>query len=92
MSVGEAVLADTRETQEALTVSALPETRHDSACKQARKKQLDFLESMKVYEEVYAGDVPSRHARHVWTLGGDDEDAHSLESQQESARLRRASQ
>ena len=112
MMTEEAVMADTRETQEALTVSALPQThamshRADTTAEgffqahkdmtvttreQARKKQLDFLESMKVYEEVYAGDVPSRHARHVWTLGGDDEDAQSLESQQESARLRRTSQ
>ena len=26
---------------------------------QAREKQLDFLESMKVYEEVYADDLPA---------------------------------
>ena len=26
---------------------------------QARKKQLDFLESMKVYEEVYVDDLPA---------------------------------
>ena len=58
MTAAEAVLADTRETQEALSFSTPTDTRHDSACKQARKKQLDILESMKVYEEVYAGDAP----------------------------------
>ena len=27
------------------------------------------------------------YASHVWTLGGDDEDTHNLEGQQESVRL-----
>ena len=78
MTAAEAVLADTRETQEAPTISALPQTHamiqraettaegffqaHTdmtvTTMEQARKKQLDFLESMKVHEEVYAGDVP----------------------------------
>ena len=75
----EAVLADTCETLEALTVSALQQThatthRNDTTAEgfsqahkemnvttreQTRKKQRDFLESMKVPEEVYADDVPS---------------------------------
>ena len=72
MIAAEAVLTETRETIEALTVSALqhahemshrPETTvesflpssqgHDSA----RQKQLDFLESMKVFEEVYEDEL-----------------------------------
>ena len=74
-----AILTETRETVEALTVSALqqahemshrPETTAESffqahkdmtvtTKEQARKKQLDFLESMQVYEEVYVDDLPS---------------------------------
>ena len=73
----EAVLTETRETVEALTVSALQlahamSHRAESTAESffqahkditlttkehARKKQLDFLESMKVYEEVYMDDV-----------------------------------
>ena len=79
MIAAEAILAETRETVEALTVSALqqahemshrPETTAESffqahkdmtvtTKEQARKKQLDFLESMQVYEEVYVDDLPS---------------------------------
>ena len=79
MVAAEAILKETRETVEALTVSALkqahemihrPETTAESffqahkdmtvtTKEQARKKQLDFLESMKVYEEVYADDLPA---------------------------------
>ena len=75
----EAILAETRETVEALTVSALqqahemshrPETTAESffqahkdmtvtTKEQARQKQLDFLESMQVYEEVHVHDLPS---------------------------------
>ena len=75
----EAVLTETRETEDALTVSALQQThatihRTDTTAEgffqahkdipvtigeQAREKQLDVLESMKVYEEVYADDAPS---------------------------------
>ena len=78
MVVAEAVLAGTRETLEALTVSALQKTlavihraeataegfcqaHKDMAVttrEKARKKQLDFLESVQIFEEVYAGDVP----------------------------------
>ena len=79
MIAAEAILAETRETVEALTVSALqqahemshrPETTAESffqahkdmtvtTKEQARKKQLEFLESMQVYEEVYVDDLPS---------------------------------
>ena len=72
MVAAEAILIETRETVEALTVSALQqahamshraETTAESffqahkdmtvtTKEQARKKQLDFLESVKVYEEV----------------------------------------
>ena len=75
----EAVLTETRETSEALTVSALqeahemshrPETTAESffqahkdmtvtSKEQARQKQLDFLESMEVFEEVYVDDLPA---------------------------------
>ena len=76
----EAVLTETRETIEALTVSALqqahemshrPETTAESffqthkdmtvtSKEQARQKQLDFLESMKVFEEAYEDEFPAR--------------------------------
>ena len=35
---------------------------------QARQKQLDFLESMKVFEEVYEDELPAA-TRHVRPLG-----------------------
>ena len=74
-----AVLTETRETVEALTVSALqqaqemshrPETTAESffqahkdmtvtSKKQARQKQLVFLESVKVFEEVYEDELPA---------------------------------
>ena len=73
----EAVLTETRETVEGLTVSALQQDhemshRAETTAKsffqafmdmtvtskeQARQKQLDFLESMKVFEEVYEDDL-----------------------------------
>ena len=79
MIAAEAVLTETRETIEALTVSALQqahemshrlETRAESffrahkdmtvtSKEQARQKQLDFLESMKVFEEVYEDELPA---------------------------------
>ena len=75
----EAGLTETRETVEALTVSALQqahEVSHRAATtaesffqahkdvtmtskEQARQKQLDFLERMKVHEEVYEDDLPA---------------------------------
>ena len=77
MIAAEAVLTETRETIEALTVSALqqahemshrPETTAESffqahkdmtvtSKEQARQKQLDFLKSMKVFEEVYEDEL-----------------------------------
>ena len=77
MVAAEAVLTETRETVETLTVSALQqahavshraETTAESffqahkhmtvtTKEQACKKQLDFLESMKVYEVVYVDDL-----------------------------------
>ena len=79
MIAAEAVLTETLETIEALTVSVLqqahemshrPETTAESffqahkdmtvtSKEQARQKQLDFLESMKVFEEVYEDELPS---------------------------------
>ena len=79
MIPGEAVLTETSETIEALTVSALqqahemshrPETTAESffqahkdmtvtSKEQARQKQLDFLQSMKVFEEVYEDELPA---------------------------------
>ena len=79
MIAAEAVLTETRETIEALMVSALqqahemshrPETTAESffqahkdmtvtSKEQARQKQLDFLESMKVFEEVYEDELPA---------------------------------
>ena len=80
MIAAEAVLTETRETIEALTVSALqqayemshrPETTVVSffqahkdmtvtSREQARQKQLDFLKSMKVFQEVYEDELPAR--------------------------------
>ena len=77
MVAAEAFLTETRETVEALTVSALQQAhaiRHRAETtaesfyqahkdmtvttkELARQKQLDFLESMKVYEEVYVNDL-----------------------------------
>ena len=77
MIAAEAVLTETHETIEALTVSALqqahemspcPETTAESFLKaqkdmtvmskeQARQKQLDFSESMKVFEEVHKDEL-----------------------------------
>ena len=74
----EAVLTETRETIEALTISALqqahemshrPQTTAESffqahkdmavtSKEQPRQKQFDFLESMKVFEEVYEDELP----------------------------------
>ena len=79
MIKAEPVLTETRETIEALTVSALqqahemshrPETTAESffqahkdmtvmSKEQACQKQLDFLESMKVFEEVYEDELPA---------------------------------
>ena len=79
MTAAGAVLTETRETIEALRVSALqqahetshrPETTAESffqahkdmtvtSKEQARQKQLDFLESMKVFEEVYEDALPA---------------------------------
>ena len=79
MIAAEAVLTETRETIEALTVSALqqahemshrPQTTAESffqahkdmtvtSREQARQEQLDFLESMKVFEEVYEDELPA---------------------------------
>ena len=75
----EAVLTETRETIEALTVSALQQAHEMShraettaesffqahkdmtvtSKEQARQKQLVFVESMKVYEELYEDDLPT---------------------------------
>ena len=77
MVAAEAVLTETRETIEALTVSALQQAHEMShrpqmtaksffqahkdmtvtSKEQARQKQLDYLESMKVFEEVYEDEL-----------------------------------
>ena len=53
---------------------------------QARQKQLDFLESMKVFEEVYW------NTRHVWPLGRHNENSDNVEIQVHCEGLRRISQ
>ena len=95
----ETVLTETRETIEALTVSALqqahemshrPETTAESffqahkdmrvtSKKQARQKQLGFLESVKVFEEGVRGRVACWNTRHVRPLGGHDENSDNVE-------------
>ena len=79
MIAAEAVLTETRETIEALTVSALQQAHEMShrlettaesffqahkdmtvaSKEQARQKQLDFLESMTVFKEVYEEELPA---------------------------------
>ena len=76
--------------QEAHAMSHRPDTTAESSFpahkdmtvttkEHARQTQIDFLESMKVYEEVYVDDLPAGNTRHVWSLGGHDENANSLE-------------
>ena len=48
---------------------------------QARQKQLDFRESMKVFEEVYEDELPAGNTRHVRSLGGHDENSDNVEIQ-----------
>ena len=106
----EAVLTETRETIEALTVSALqqahemshhPETTAESffqaqkdmtvtSIEEACQKQLDFLESMNVFDEVYEDELPAG-TRHVWPLGRHDENSNNVEIQVHCERLRRTS-
>ena len=113
MIAAEAVLTETRETIEALTVSALqqahemshrPETTAESffqahkdmtvtSKEQARQKQFDFLESMKVFEEVYEDElVACWDTHHVRPLGRHDENSNNVEIQVHRERLRRTSQ
>ena len=54
---------------------------------QARQKQLDFLESMKVFEEVYEGRVACWNTRHVQSLGRHDENSDNVEIQVHCKRL-----
>ena len=104
----EAVLTETRETVEALTVSVFQQAHAAShragmtaesfvqaqkdmtvsTKEQARKKQLDSLESMKVYEEVCTDELPGATPCYVWTLGGQDENKNGVEVQVHSERLR----
>ena len=53
---------------------------------QARQKQLDFLESMKVFEEVYEDEL-SAGTRHVRPLGTHDENSNNVEIQVHCERL-----
>ena len=61
---------------------------------QARQKQLDFLESMKVFEEVYEDELPA--GTHVMSrpLGGHSENCNYVEIQVHwhCEKLRRTSQ
>ena len=112
MIAAEAVLTETRQTIEALTVSALqqahemshrPETMVESffqahkdmtvtSKEQARQKQFDFLESVKVFEEVYEDELLAGTHVNVWPLGGHDENSNNVEIQVHCERLRRTSQ
>ena len=102
----EAVLTETRETVEALSVSALQHAHtasHTSdvtaesffqahqdmtmtSKEQAHKKQLDLLESMKLYEEVCADELPA--GTHVMSgrWGGRDENTNGVVVQVHSER------
>ena len=101
MIAAEAVLTETRETVEALTVSALqqahemshqPEMTAESffqahkdmtvtSKEQARQKQLDFLESMKVLRRSVRGRVACWNTRYVQPLGRHDEYSDNVEVQ-----------
>ena len=99
----EAALTETHEAIEALTVSALQQAHEMShraettaesffqAHKDMTVTSLDFLESMKVYKDVYEDELPAG-TRHVWPLGGHDENANSLEIQVPRERLQRTSE
>ena len=107
MIAAEAVLTETRETVEALTVSALqqahemshrPEMTAESffqahkdmtvtSKEHARQKQLDFLESMKVFEEVYEDELRGWNTRHVRSLGRHDENSDNVEIRVHCERL-----
>ena len=55
---------------------------------EARKKQFDFLESMKLHEEVCTDELPGGTHVYVWTLGGHDENTDGVEGQVHSLKLR----
>ena len=59
---------------------------------QARKKQLEFLESMQVYEEVYVDDLPSGSRVMSGRWVDAMKNSNSLEIQVHSERLRRTSE
>ena len=112
MIAAEAVMTESRETIEALTVSALQQAHEMSHCpeitaesffqahkdmtvtvkEQARQKELDFLESMKVFEEGVRGRIACWYTHHVWPLGRHDENSDSVEIQDHFEKLRRTSQ
>ena len=105
MVAAEGVLTETRETSEALTVSALQQAQRQrkvsfqahkdmtvTSKEQARQQQLDFLETMRVFEEVYEDELPA--GTHVmsgrWV--GTMKTPNSVEIQVHCERLRRTSQ
>ena len=53
---------------------------------QARQKQLDFLESMEVFEEVYEDELPAGTHAHVRQLGRHDENSDNVEIPRDTAR------
>ena len=59
---------------------------------QARQKQLDFLESMKVFEEVCKDELLVGKTRHVWPLGRHDENSDNVETEVHCERLCSTSQ
>ena len=58
---------------------------------QARLKQLDFLESMKVFEEVYEDGLPAGTHGMSGRWDGHDENSNNVEIQVHCERLRRTS-
>ena len=112
MVAAEAVLTETRETIEALTVSALPQahemshrpettaesffqTHKDMTVtpkEQARQKELDFFREHESLRRGVRGRVACWNTRHVWSIGGHDENPNNVEIQVHCERLRRTSQ
>ena len=108
----EAVLTETRETIEALTVSALqqahemshrPQTTaesflpspqgHDSDVQGASSSETArFLGEHESLRRGVRGRVACWSTRHVWSVGGHDENSNNVEIQVHCERLRRTSQ
>ena len=101
MVAAEAALTETRETIEALRVSALqqahemshrPETTAESFLGASLSETAPFLGEHESLRRGVRGRVACWNTRHVWSLGGHDENCNNVVSQVHCERLRRTSQ